>query len=72
MEWVDDLLDAGFHEAHCPRELLVCYLSEARESEKVDIAWDVSEEALLRVDAQRKESELSTGHSRVFAAQVQF
>ena len=72
MQWVDDLLDADFHEANCPKELLVCYLSEARESEKIDITWEVSQEAVLRVDAQRKEEESSVGHSRVFAAQVQF
>ena len=72
MEWVDDLLDADFHEAHSPKELLVCYLSEARESEKIDIAWEVSQEDVLRVDAQRDEAGLSAGHSRVFAAQVQF
>ena len=72
MEWVDDLLDADFHEAHSPKELLVCYLSEARESEKIDIAWEVSQEDVLRVDAQRDAEGLSAGHSRVFAAQVQF
>ena len=72
MQWVDDLLDADFHEAHSPKELLVCYLSEARESEKIDITWEVSQETVLRVDAQRKEEGSSVGHSRVFAAQVQF
>lgn len=72
MEWVDDLLPAQFHTAHCPKELLVCYLSEARESEKIDITWEVSEQDTLRVEAQRMEEGSAAGHSRVFAVQVQF
>lgn len=72
MEWVDDLLPSEFHKTHDPKELLVCYLSEARESENMDICWEVSQQGTLRVDAQRSGGEMSTGHSRVFAAQVQF
>jgi medium-chain acyl-[acyl-carrier-protein] hydrolase len=71
MEWVDDLLPAEFHRTHSPKQLLVCYLSEAREAEKMEVCWEVSEQSVLRVDAQRS-GEVSAGHSRVFAAQVQF
>ena len=71
MEWVDDLLPAEFHRTHSPKQLLVCYLSEAREAEKMEVCWEVSEQSVLRVDAQRS-AEVSAGHSRVFAAQVQF
>lgn len=72
MEWVDDLLPASYHKAQFPRELLVCYLSEARESESMGIQWELSEQGLLRVEAQRKNEETSMVHSRVFSAQVQF
>ena len=71
MEWVDDLLPAQFHRTHSPKQLLVCYLSEAREAEKMEVCWEVSEQSVLRVDAQRN-GEMSAGHSRVFAVQVQF
>ena len=71
LEWVDDLLPAEFHRTHSPKQLLVCYLSEAREAEKMEVCWEVSEQSVLRVDAQRS-AEVSAGHSRVFAAQVQF
>ena len=71
MEWVDDLLPAEFHRTHSPKQLLVCYLSEAREAEKMEVCWEVSEQSVLRVDAQRN-GEMSAGHSRVFAARVQF
>ncbi len=71
MEWVDDLLPAEFHRTHSPKELLVCYLSEAREAEQVQLSWEVSEQDILQVDTQRN-GEMSAGHNRVFAAQVQF
>ena len=71
MEWVDDLLPAQFHRTHSPKQLLVCYLSEAREAEKMEVCWEVSEQSVLRVDAQRN-GEMSAGYSRVFAVQVQF
>lgn len=72
MEWVDDLLGAAFHAEHSPKEMVICYLSEAREGETVDIAWELGEGQILCVDAQRKEDEMSAGHSRVFSVQVRF
>jgi acyl-ACP thioesterase len=50
----------------------ICYLSEAREGEIVDITWELGEDQILSVDAHRKEKEVSMGHSRVFSVQIQF
>lgn len=72
MEWVDDLLGANFHGEHSPKEMVICYLSEAREGETVEIAWELDEGQILSVDAQRKAEEMSAGHSRVFSVQVRF
>ena len=72
MEWVDDLLDADFHAGHCPREMVICYLSESREKETVDITWALEDGETLCVDAHRKEENVSAGHSRVFSAQIRF
>ena len=72
MEWVDDLLPAAFHAEHSPKELVVCYLSEAREGESMDITWELTDDGALQVDAQRQEDSASIGHSRVFSAQVRF
>ena len=72
MEWVDDLLSGEFHEKHSPKELVICYLSEAREGEFVDITWALEEGDILCVDACRKEGNLSMGHSRVFSVQIRF
>lgn len=72
MEWVDDLLSADFHAMHCPREMVICYLSEAREGETVDISWALEDGGKLCVDAHRKEEKMSMGHSRVFSVQIRF
>ncbi len=72
MEWVDDLLSAEFHGAHTPKELVICYHSEAREGEIVDISWSLEEGNILNVDSQRKEDKMSMGHSRVFSVQIRF
>ncbi len=72
MEWVDDLLGADFHGQHYPKEMMICYHSEAREGETVDIAWALEKGGILNVDASRKEEKMSMGHSRVFSVKVQF
>lgn len=72
MEWVDDLCRADFHARNCPKEMVICYLSEAREGESVDISWALEDGGVFCVDAQRKEADLSMGHSRVFSVQIRF
>ena len=72
MEWVDDLLGADFHETNYPRQMVICYLSEVREGENVEISWALEDGGILSVDAHRKEEKMSMGHSRVFSVQVQF
>ena len=72
MEWVDDLLGADFHGQHCPKEMVICYHSEAREGEPVDIAWTLENDSILSVDARRNEKNVAMGHGRVFSVKVQF
>ena len=72
LEWVDDLLDAKFYGEHSPKELVICYLSETREGETVDISWALEDGGVLSVEMGRKEGEMSMGHSRVFSARVSF
>ena len=71
LDWLDDLLSASFHSNHTPREFTVCYLSEAREGETVELHWDLSQDGVLRLDAFRP-GEDSYGHQRVFSAQTLF
>ncbi len=69
MEWIDDLLPSAFHEAHEPREITVCYLSENREGQELDLHWDFIDEDCLQVDAHRAGG-TTPGGERVFSAKV--
>ena len=71
LDWVADLLPSAFHEENHPTEITLCYLSEAKEGEKLTLSWEMHEGS-LRVEAQRGGDAVSAGHSRVFAAQMQF
>ena len=71
LDWLDDLLTADFHQNHTPREFTVCYLSEAREGETIELNWELNAEGVLRLDASRL-GEAAAGRQRVFAAQALF
>lgn len=68
MEWVDDLLPAEFHREHVLRSLRICYLSEAREGQQVDLHWEKSEENILSVEAR---TGADSAH-RVFAVNARY
>ncbi len=69
LEWIDDLFPSGFHKNHTVREFTVCYLSEAREGQTLDMTWDFIEDGVLQVDAHRK---LHDKDERVFSARIEF
>ena len=72
LDWVTDTLPGDFHRQYPAREFSVCYLSEARESETLALNFEVDSNRCLSVEACRETGDVSTGHSRVFAAKVQF
>lgn len=67
LDWMADLLPSAFHATHPIREFTVSYLSEARESELVDLNYELSPEGELRLEATQN----STGH-RVFAVRAAY
>ena len=69
LDWIDDLLPSPFHENHTVKEFVVCYLSEAREGQELDMHWDFPEEGCLQVDAHRNNGEKD---ERIFSAKVFF
>ena len=69
LDWVDDLLPSRFHEQHSPKEFTVCYLSESREGQTLDISWDFLQDGVLQVDAHRCGEEKP---ERVFSARFLF
>ncbi len=72
MDWVDDLLPAQFHAAHSPRELTLCYLSEAREGDELDLHWLLDGDHCLHIDARQQETNVPGKQTRIFSAQVIF
>ena len=71
LDWIDDLLPSAFHQVHSPSEFTVCYLSETREGQELELSWDFVEDGSLQVDAHRKK-EAGDGSERVFSAKLQF
>ncbi len=69
MDWLDDLLPSGFHKDHKVQEFTLCYMSEAREGDRVDLHFELTDGPILTADAQRQTDENT---DRIFSAQVIF
>ena len=69
LDWISDLLPSQFHENHQPREMTVCYFSESREGQSLQLSWDFPEEGCLLVDAHRQQDDKL---ERVFSARYLF
>ena len=69
LDWIDDLLPSAFHKERAVREFTVCYLSEAREGQELDMQWDFIEDGCMQVDAHRRSEEKD---ERIFAARILF
>lgn len=71
MDWVDDLMDSAFHKDHAPREITVCYLSEAREGQQLHQSWHFDpEQNCFRADFRREQE--PGKFDRVFAAKLDY
>lgn len=69
MDWICDLLPSAFHAQHPLKEFTICYLSEAREGQELNLHWDFLEDGALRVDAYRHGE---TKDERVLSAKLLF
>ena len=67
LDWIDDLLPAAFHGSHAPKELTVCYLSEAREGQELSIHWDFLEDGCFQTDIHRPQEDKD---ERIFSARI--
>ncbi|MDO5400007.1 MAG: thioesterase [Eubacteriales bacterium] len=69
LDWIDDLLPSAFHCEHTLKEFTVCYLSEAREGQSLNLKWDFPANGILQVDALRHTEDRE---ERVFCAKMLF
>ena len=67
LDWISDLLPSDFHNCHTPLEFTVCYLSETREGQELNMCWEMEEDGTLLVDAHRANGEKA---ERVFSARI--
>ena len=72
LDWALDLLDLDFHRANRLKKATLCYLSEIRESEDIQLSKCVSDEGIFRVDAHRPRTDVPVKTERVFAVQLEF
>lgn len=72
MDWIDNLLPSEFHASYPVKDFTICYLSEAREGQQIDLTWELSDGPSLQIDAHSKPSSDAAEPTRVFSAQVHF
>ena len=72
LDWIDDLLPSAFHQDHPVAEFTVCYLSEAREGDPMQLEWDTLEDGALLVEGKRLSAADGEKPSRIFAAKLSF
>ena len=70
LEWIWDLLPSSFHKEHIPTAFTVCYHSEAREGDQLQLHWQLLEDGVLLVDTFREEP--NGEFQRIFTAQVTY
>ena len=72
LDWVDDLLPSEFHREHTLRELSVCYLTEAKEGQPIQLDWQLFDGPVLQVDAHSPRTDVPDKRDRVFSVLAHF
>jgi acyl-ACP thioesterase len=72
MDWVNDLLPAGFHKEHPVAEFTICYLSEALENQVIDLAYGMDESGIFQVDGYRQQTDDHGKKTRIFSVKTRF
>ena len=72
LDWAEDLLPSAFHRDHPLKELVICYLSEAREGQALDLSYELSDGPTLRVDVHRNRDNAQGTPERVCAIRATY
>lgn len=72
MDWVQDLLPSAFHKGHPIGDFTICYLSEAREADRVELHYELAEDGALLVNGLMEKPDDKGGHRRVFAVRATY
>lgn len=71
MDWVQDLLPSGFHREHPLTDFTVCYMSEAREGDRIQIHYELADDGSLQVNGLMEGAEKGSCH-RIFAVRARY
>lgn len=72
LDWVQDLLPSDHHREHPMKELTVCYINEALETQSLDLNWELDEDGNLHVDIHRAKEDPAGDYDRIFSARVTY
>ena len=70
LDWVCDMVPAEFHKEHPMKAVSICYMSEALEGQTLRLSYDG--EAVFKVDGSVPQTDVASGHTRIFSASVEF
>ena len=70
LDWLCDLLPSGFHKDHPMKAVTICYMSEALEGQQLHLSY--ASDTVFKVDGSVSQTPVSTGHTRIFSASVEF
>ena len=71
-DWADDLLSAEFHRSHPVKEFTVCYLSEAKEDQQIEMVYGMDENGVFQVDGSHGQTDAHSKKTRVFSVKMVF
>lgn len=72
LDWVDDLQTEAFRRAHPPKEIQICYLSEALPGQEIRLGTCVQPDGFLQTEGFSARTNVSGETTRVFAAKIYF
>lgn len=70
LDWLCDLLPAAYHREHTMKSVTICYMSEAREGENLQLGWTDGD--CFQLDGSLPGADVHAGHTRIFSAQAEF
>ncbi len=71
LDWVQDLLPGEHHREHPVKELTMCYINEALETQMLDLTWDLDKNGMLSVDIHRNQDD-KDDYDRIFATRITY
>ena len=70
LDWLCDLLPAGYHKDHPMKAFTICYNCEALEGQQLHLSYTQGD--VFHLDGSLSGTDVAPGHTRIFSAEAQF